>query len=506
MAEEIFGSSSLSAFTMDHRSLFTPHPHTVSLAFVESTEIVSIVFGVVSAVASFLVLLTGMLFPSMVRNKIFSQMIMLISANNLLNSLGSSLGYEIHEGLCVFQAIFKLFGMKGAWCLMVLMSFQLRNLVNKGSVTFNLKQIIYIYALFQLLSMILPYLMGSWYGIMPKDKGLLACTLAAETDVDMLHAVLINIDSFAFVMLAILCYNNFKLFRDVAKLRETTNPEAMIKIEEVKWSACLYPIFMIIVWFPLLLFIFIDVFAFRPKDPSGHQSPHYVITAIFWGGCWANLDGFFNCVVFFYNGIEARRRWSHLLKQYAMGRAYLTAFKYISMNTRHLLSICDKYFPHCCCCFDSDELRDEGSFSAYSSGSKSIRRRSYNNSNGSIPKETTKIDGWASTAINADELYDTVEDFEDDARLSEALNVQSRTSIAISMTPQTGRSSHVSQGITFSGKSTKPVVSALHEDRISEQLSSASNNGTTQVPRSPIRGPSYETQSSNTATDVETVV
>ena len=44
---------------------------------------------------------------------------------------------------------------------------------------------------------------------------------------------------------------------------------------------------------------------------------------------WSFLDGFFNALVYFYNGKGVRKLWYKLLSNYAFGRIYLSAFAWI---------------------------------------------------------------------------------------------------------------------------------------------------------------------------------
>ena len=83
---------------------------------------------------------------------------------------------------------------------------------------------------------------------------------------------------------------------------------------------------MILVWTPLTVYC---IYRGTVRNSLLDRNSYSNLVAIELISEWQYTDGFWNCCVFFYNGIVARRLWHELLSKYTVGKAYLESYAYV---------------------------------------------------------------------------------------------------------------------------------------------------------------------------------
>ncbi len=372
-----------------------------------------------SFIGSLSVLFTGYMFPSMVRQKRFSQLIMLISANNLIAATAGIFGWPTNPTLCAIQAVVLAIGSRGSWVLMIFLCFELRNVMETGQLKFTWMQMFLVYTIFQLVSAFLPLASSEvyGYGLPPQILGLMTCTL--NCNLKLLGLLVWSFfDSYTIFVVAVLTYNVVLIFRSARELRASLAPGEVKKIEDLKWSASLYPVMMLVVWAPIVLILLamIVYVSIRRK----YMAPVQIMLSTYVSVVWGMLDGFFNGVIFFYNGLEARRRWTEQLEKYGLGRFYLAIWYRVKIYLQCIASA----LSGCCASIDQESgrgLRGSGSISGDTNKSGSTRRSSFWR-----PDETAAItmsmrsslgSAWGPKIVNLDS-----EDWETDSRMSQTFS------------------------------------------------------------------------------------
>jgi hypothetical protein len=124
---------------------------------------ISIISGLLSATGSGFVLLTCLLFPSMVKKKIYMHCVFMIYLHDFFASLAFAIGFPSNY-LCELQGWITCFCFRGAWFWTLFLSFQLYSLVMFGSPKLSFKQMHIMYWPLNILFEFLPLTTNS-YGI-----------------------------------------------------------------------------------------------------------------------------------------------------------------------------------------------------------------------------------------------------------------------------------------------------------------------------------------------------
>ena len=91
----------------------------------DSSEPFFITAGVMGSLASALTLGTGILFPSMWKNKIYFQMVMMIALCCLMASIFFSFGFLDSREVCSIQGTLIVFFYRCSWCWALAIAYQL---------------------------------------------------------------------------------------------------------------------------------------------------------------------------------------------------------------------------------------------------------------------------------------------------------------------------------------------------------------------------------------------
>ncbi len=230
---------------------------------------------------------------------------------------------------CTIQSVLINTGTKGSWFGVVLISYQLRLILTTGKLGFTLNQAIIFYIIFQIIAITIPYLTNIKYGNAEELQGKQIC-FSYSTKENYVNDEIINFMLYCWCMILYLIYDTIIIFKHVKKLKEQINVTITElrykKTNELKWSALMYPVFMILVWTPVsiesLYYLIID----NGKETTRQGASLNFSNLI---AIWSTLDGFFNGCVYFINGTEARRNWYNLLLKYKLGRIYLFLYQFL---------------------------------------------------------------------------------------------------------------------------------------------------------------------------------
>ena len=280
---------------------------------------------VLSLAGSSLVLLTALMFPSIIRNKTLSFTIMMVSFNNWLTSIGNTFGHPKGDA-CAVQGIITLIGIKGSWLCVTLVCHQLRKIITTGKLALSSRQTVYVYIGYQICQILYTKALGFDFGLSKRDQGKVTCYYYEPnpSGEELFESELLGLLLFEYLMMIFVIYDIVLITRHVSDLKIKASTE-FDKVNALKKSAWLYPLFMLVVWTPLtLLTIYTGV-----QSSSSFTSSPDVFAFLVIASSWSYLDGFFNAVVYFSNGKGVRHLWFTWLSKYAIGRLYLSAFAWI---------------------------------------------------------------------------------------------------------------------------------------------------------------------------------
>ena len=294
---------------------------TITNDILSTHRTVNNVVMVLSLTGSSLVLLTALMFPSVIRGKTLSFTITMVSFNNWLNSIAMTMGFPTGTK-CIAQGVISVSAIKGSWLCVILVCHQLRKIITTGKLAFNIQQTIYLYVGYQIFSVLYILAIGVDFGIFKEYQGYMMCSTYSSL-ADYAQFVFFV---FEYLMMIAVIYEVFLISRHVSDLKTKASSEYYDRVNSLKKSAWMYPIFMLVVWTPLITYIaFVSVASTAYFDKHFQQLYAFALMS----ASWSFLDGFFNALVYFYNGKGVRNLWSAWLSEYAIGRAYLGAIAWI---------------------------------------------------------------------------------------------------------------------------------------------------------------------------------
>ena len=249
------------------------------------------------------IILTSIVFPSMLRKKPFMQIFLTIAVCDFISNIALLFGYA-HNELCTIQGILFIFTQRAIFFWLVALTYQLYDVSINGKLYYSmpfLHAIIWITSIF--LELII--LINDRYGVNYDSQGLQICLLVANykkpkglghTPFD--YWTLIGLTGPLFISITII---SFLLFRISRRFIAVTTIKILI---DTFWR---YPLVLIFLWTPFLVTLSIFIF-------SKHESNIKHLYAIFDGSlAIIPLFGIYQCITFFTKSIEARYRWSNLL-------------------------------------------------------------------------------------------------------------------------------------------------------------------------------------------------
>ena len=88
-------------------------------------DVLLVVVGCLACFSSLLIILTGLIFPSMLVGKRFFHYIFMISTCEFIASLFTAFGFPVSELVCSLQGGFTIFFYRSSWFFTTLLSFEL---------------------------------------------------------------------------------------------------------------------------------------------------------------------------------------------------------------------------------------------------------------------------------------------------------------------------------------------------------------------------------------------
>ncbi len=286
------------------------HESPVFIERVAIMEPLCIFCGVLSVIASLAVCTTGYLFPSMWKNKIYMQMIIMVSLLDLFASLGSSFGFPTDKFACELQGFLLFFFYRGVWMWSIYILVQLNSIVKNGKVVLTFSTMMWIFLCVNIVIEILPIAFGTFYGVAPSLSGKTFCSFNVYGHDFFLWVCACFVGPLLITVATMIGYS-LLLYNRIRHISSAYRNK-MVRM------TLLYPAVMMVAWLPLAFFYFSH---FGKRPGSNHSEAKfiddYTIFSVIYA--WTSLDGFFVGIVFFVNSKEARQRWYNLLKQVLEG-------------------------------------------------------------------------------------------------------------------------------------------------------------------------------------------
>lgn len=259
-----------------------------------------VIFAAVAAVASGSVVVTGLVFPSLLLSstKPFSVMVFFISLCDMIYSIAESFGF-VHKSniLCGYQGFLFLFFGSAAWSWTAMLVFQLHSMIVRHEMTMSLFWIHIICWSLPCIPGLLP-LSTNDYGIDDDYSGELPCTLSGNTASKWLW-IIITFRGGLFWSILIMSISLFRVhwhFESASKSNEGVNARELALYNSMK----MYPLamFLTLIW-TLIVVICIET--------TGHV---YTLTrfALIVGTQYGTA-----IAVIFYCNSSALSRWKRLL-------------------------------------------------------------------------------------------------------------------------------------------------------------------------------------------------
>ena len=145
-------------------------------------ELFTVVCGALSAIGSGSVVVTLLIFPSMLRRKLFTSCVFMMSMTDFAASLFVSLGYVRDPVLCSVQGSLTTVFFSASWLWTTMLSFQLYYLVKKGRPKLTLTGMHVLVWSVSLVLFVLPLTTQVTYGLRPEDRGWALCGFVAAAD------------------------------------------------------------------------------------------------------------------------------------------------------------------------------------------------------------------------------------------------------------------------------------------------------------------------------------
>lgn len=301
----------------------------------DSSEPFFITAGVMGSLASALTLGTGILFPSMWKNKIYFQMVMMIALCCLMASILFSFGFLDSREVCSIQGTLIVFFYRCSWCWALAIAYQLYIMVKYDRIGIDFMVLNAIIWIPNIILEALPLLVHGTDTIYYGDddnytaKTFYECTFKKEEDMTSYQTwsfvlIFVPLLSCIFFMCVLYCYTmrlyfylSFEITEEVRlhhidgseySDRETSIRQAKLdKITNVLTTMKAYPAILTMCWSPLLLFAIV-----LGSVQNSDDSYYYFHICEYVSLCVASLSGLCFSCVFFYSSREARARWCKL--------------------------------------------------------------------------------------------------------------------------------------------------------------------------------------------------
>lgn len=259
--------------------------------------------SIIAAIACGSVVLTGLMFPSVMLNRTrpLSIIIFMISLSILMASLGACVGFpEDGTPACTYQAVMLLYWYPASWCWTAMLVLQLRSMIMFKKFWLDLNKMNIICWGLPLIALLLPRTTSHWgREDLVHDKNVIdICLLAGKH-----HMVWLTIfwTGFYFVGFFFMVFSLRNLYLHIHRSDVDKSSPTFVSELGLWRRMRLYPLVSIITWLPLL--------AVNLVMATCNYNPY--ITSIYIAGAdsWSSQVGTAIAVIFFYNCKRARVLW-----------------------------------------------------------------------------------------------------------------------------------------------------------------------------------------------------
>lgn len=266
-------------------------------------ETVFISFSILSAIASFTVILTAIVFPQM-RERVFMQIIIMTAFCDFIASIASSFGFPPnYSPLCPAQSFLNQFFYKASWFWTVILTYQLYGVVMYGTLQLRTLTMHVLCWSVALICTLVP-LSTTTFGRDDDGEALAWCYLKGK-DTNTLVVVVLSLYIPLFISIALMCYFSIRIYWKYRNVDlRAANPDIYSIVDTLR----LFPLAMIFNWGPNLV---VSVLA-NTSQISSSEDFVIIFNAV---TILATQNGTFSALIFFYKSKEAQFRWKQFFNR-----------------------------------------------------------------------------------------------------------------------------------------------------------------------------------------------
>ena len=280
---------------------------------VSAMQAIAITVGTLSFLASLTVIATALAFPSMWHNKIYMQMIVMISVYDSIASLAVTFGFPTN-GLCSLQGSMVFFGFRGAWMWSVFMLHQLTYILKHGEVYASFKTMNIVSLTVNVVFEFLPFITKTFYTAAKAFRGRMICSFDFYDKhfFDWICVVFVGPLNTTVTALMIGCVILFFRVKSLG-YNPDRRPDGSGERKSINlvYSVVMYPVMMLLSTLPFVFVFFKDI-NIAPSAQTNDFQQKYIVWELIYS--WTSMQGFFNACIFFFNSAEARHRWRKWFK------------------------------------------------------------------------------------------------------------------------------------------------------------------------------------------------
>lgn len=262
-------------------------------------EIIFIIFASIAAASSGSIVVTGLVFPQEMldQTRLFSHILFFISFTDMIASIALAFGFP-QDGttLCSSQGFLIAWAFPASWLWTLLLVYQLRSAMIYRRLFLGLAQMHGIVWTASFLVALLP-LSTNPYGQDDIGDGHNPCNYSGKPVTAMAWVLS---DFYGVLLLCFLLMTSFAIHMIIHHFH-TKSDSCLRKTHELIFSTFLYPLGMVIVWFPIMVYTFVA--QTYVLDEFVDQVLQILSTQY----------GTFLAIIFFWKAKDHRRRWSRKL-------------------------------------------------------------------------------------------------------------------------------------------------------------------------------------------------
>lgn len=274
-------------------------------------EIVDLSCAAITLFFSGLVILTGILFPTMMRRSHFMRLIVTISVCDFLGSAFLVVGFPRNGPYCEWQGFSWFFFSRGSWFFTAALGCQLYFLLIRGKLLISEKMVHVICWLSNIILGVVVFGGDVSYGVDSYRAGTKWCELVSNDNEKnaytydlVLFVVPVIITTFLLIIINTTALFQYYILQSIKK---SDRHQSLLR------TMLLYPSCMVVAWLPNIITFFIGTYSSGDDDGFPWQLTIFVD---YLSNGWGVLYGAFLAIVFFMNSSEAKRRWYTFMAGY----------------------------------------------------------------------------------------------------------------------------------------------------------------------------------------------